>query len=107
MAQNLDILQDIDPEKRQNIYDLLKSAYPEIFIMINKDEVNRIVIDKHEILRWKVYPLLEKLQATGLIDLNRVCANDKITEQEHRKLARDIGYSLSAYFELSCVQSKF
>jgi len=81
----------------------LDEAYAEILSRENHHD-HQLIIDEHDVLRWEENPdvrrlIDEKIDLNHLLALFQVLGYDKNSEL-YRKLYRDIGYSLSGYYDI-------
>ena len=86
--------------RRQDLMDI--EDYEEIF---NKEahHTHRVIEDEHGTLRWEADPVVRKtLDRVNLNDLWMLFMKMGLTKNSEpvRKLYRDMGYSLSGYWEI-------
>jgi uncharacterized alpha/beta hydrolase family protein len=68
-----------------------------------------IKLDRHGRARFEANPIIEMLQAEGIIDLNCVaiwCIENNIDNKYQEQLAQLIGYSVDGYGTLSYVSDQ-
>lgn len=51
-------------------------------------------------LRWVGNPSVEWAFEVGVLNLTELCVNAVKTDERYRRLYRDLGYSLSGYWEI-------
>lgn len=83
--------------------DIIEEMYREI-LDIEKHHDHELIKDEHGTLRWKANPIVRKL-IDEKISLNDLCPLLKYmgynkNSEVYRKLYRDMGYSLSGYWEI-------
>ena len=60
-----------------------------------------IILDGNGVLRWQANPTVEMVFELSCLDLNKLITKlDGKNSEEYRRLYRDLGYSLSGYWEV-------
>lgn len=82
--------------------EITEEIYREILdIETHHDHV--IIVDKHDVIRWKENPdvnnILNKISLNDIVILFNSLGYNKNSEV-YRKLYRDMGYSLSGYYDI-------
>ncbi len=89
-------------EKIINRSEILESTYVEM-LRTESHHNHEIIKDEHGTIRWKENPnirqFLEKISLNDLCPMLKALGYGKNSEV-YRKLYRDLGYSLSSYWEV-------
>jgi hypothetical protein len=91
-------------DEKQRAWDIIRTSYCELIL---DNDQHPVVFDAQGVLRFQEDGLLTALTDSGVICLNRLAvaaAQGKISNEQQRKVAKSIGYSLDGYYDLSYVQ---
>lgn len=91
-------------EDKQRAWDLIRTSYSELIL---ENDQHPVVFDAHGVLRFQEDPLLTALTNSSVLCLTRLAvavAQGMVSNEQQRKVAKSVGYSLAGYYDLSYVQ---